>query len=157
MIQHVAVEGSSWAEIPRRFEAGTPAIGEAIALGTAIDYLTSLGMDNIKRYEEELFASAAEILRNVEGLHLVGPVNNGGKQSSILSFTLDGVHPHDLSTILDSFGVQIRAGHHCAMPLLRRLGIQSTARASIGVYSSIEDFQRLADGVREARKIFGVN
>jgi cysteine desulfurase/selenocysteine lyase len=154
MIAYVAVEGSSWAEVPRRFEAGTPAIGEAIALGTAIEFIQSLGRTQLRAYEDKIFDYGFDLLAREPHVKVYGPRNSGGEQVSILSFTVDGVHPHDISTILDSYNVQIRAGHHCAMPLLKRLGVQATARASIGAYSTKEDFDRLVVGIREGRKIF---
>ncbi len=159
MIHEVTLDGSTWAESPRKFEAGTPAIAEAIGLGEALAYVTALGRQELLDYESQLFEEAFELLSREPGVTLYGPAtsiqNERSKvQTSILPFTVEGVHPHDISTIADSFGVQIRAGHHCAMPALRRLGIQSTGRASIGAYTILEDFELLCEAIRRARKTF---
>ncbi len=154
MIAQVTVERSTWAEIPARFEAGTPAIGEAVALGTAIEFLRGILGEELHRHESEVIRYGYELLSREPGVTVHGPITRGGPQLSILSFSVDGVHPHDVSTVLDSFNVQIRAGHHCAMPLLKRLGLSATARASIGAYSTKEDFDRLVEGVREVRRLF---
>lgn len=153
MIEAVAVEGSTWAEPPHKFEAGTPAIGEAIALESALDFLDSVGREQVQRYEKDLFAQAFALMLAEPGVTLYGPATKGGEQAPIISFNVDKVHPHDLATIADGFNVQIRAGHHCAMPALKRLGLKSTARASIGVYSCLDDFKALLEAIRHARKI----
>ncbi|RIL04538.1 MAG: cysteine desulfurase CsdA, partial [Proteobacteria bacterium] len=131
MIQSVAIEGSTWAEAPQKFEAGTPAIGEAIALGAAVEFLRNLDLAAIEEYESALFHRAFEMLSSQVGVEVYGPAVKQGKQSSILSFNIKGIHPHDLSTVADTLNVYIRAGHHCAMPALKRLGVHSTARASL--------------------------
>jgi cysteine desulfurase/selenocysteine lyase len=164
MIQTVTVNGSTWADVPQRFEAGTPAIAEAIALGAAVDMLTSIGWQAIQAHERELFDAAWQLLSQESGVSLYGPrtaraAGDSGKslqdQASILPFNVEGVHPHDLSSIADDSNVQIRAGHHCAMPALARLGLQSTARASIGIYSERADFEQLIEAIRKAKRIFG--
>ena len=154
MISTVSVEGSTWAEPPQKFEAGTPAIAEVIALGTAVEFLQSIGLSVIEEYERQLFEEAFEQLRAEPGVTLYGPGPAGRAQASILSFTVKGVHPHDLATIADSYNVQIRAGHHCAQPAMRHLGVPSTARASLGVYSCRQDIEALLQAIRHARKLF---
>ncbi len=154
MIERVSTLGSTYALAPRRFEAGTPAIGEAIALGEAVAFLSELGFERVAQHESTLLHHGFELLRAEEGVTLHGPMTNGGHQASILAFSVDGVHPHDLATVADEFGVQIRAGHHCAMPALERLGLPATARASLGVYSDRGDFPPLLEAIRKARKMF---
>lgn len=153
MIEQVTMECSTWAEVPRRFEAGTPAIAEVIGLSAAIEFVESIGVSKIKKFEQELFAQALELLLKEDGVTLYGPCNPD-VHSSIISLNVNGVHPHDLSTIADSFNVQIRSGHHCAMPAMRALGLHGTARASIGLYSDISDFERLIEAIRRAKKLF---
>ena len=154
MIENVTLHGSTFAEPPQRFEAGTPAIAEAIALGRAIEYVQKLGLENILAHEEALFSKAWEMLKQEQGIILYGPANNGGKQSSIISFNLEGIHPFDFGTVADDFNVQIRVGHHCAMPAMERFNISATARLSLGVYSDVEDIEQLLEAIRYARKIF---
>jgi cysteine desulfurase / selenocysteine lyase len=158
MISNVSIEGSTWAEFPQKFEAGTPPIAEAIALGSAVDFVSSVGLSAIEQHERELFIQAWELLSKEEGVVLYGAAKkhgtSSGKQVSIIPFNVTGIHPHDVSTIVDSLNVQIRAGHHCAMPALKRLGLESSARASIGMYNQIEDFQVLVEGIRKAKKMF---
>ncbi|MCB0339362.1 MAG: cysteine desulfurase [Bdellovibrionales bacterium] len=155
MIETVSTEGSTWAKGVRKFEAGTPPIAEAIALGTAIDFISAIGFDRIIAHESNLFKKAYSLLSSEPGVTVYGPASGGGLQASILSFSVDGIHPHDLATIADSFNVQIRAGHHCAMPAMKALGLRSTARASIGLYSDIYDFERLIEAIRHSRKLLG--
>lgn len=164
MIQTVTVQGSTWADVPQKFEAGTPAIAEAIALGTAVDVLTAIGWEAIQSHERELFETSWELLSREPGVSLYGPrtatreaSDASHVQGSIIPFNVEGVHPHDLSSIADDSNVQIRAGHHCAMPALKRLGLQSTARASIGLYSELSDFEQLIEAIRKARKILNRN
>lgn len=154
MIQEVTVSGSTWAEIPRRFEAGTPPIAEAIGLGAAITFIEDLGIANIAQYEGRVFNYGFGLLSKEMGVTVYGPALSGKAQAPIIPFTIAGVHPHDMATIADKFNVQIRAGHHCAMPLMRHLKIQATARASIGVYSEESDFDALVQAIREARRVF---
>lgn len=155
MISQVTVDGSTWAEPPRKFEAGTPPIAEAIGLGRALEFVNSINIDKIKKYESSLFQAAFELMRREPGVSVYGPALIGKDQAGIISFNIAGVHPHDVATVADSFNVQLRAGHHCAMPLLKRMGLQSTARASLGVYSDISDFEVLLEAIRKARKMFG--
>jgi len=154
MIRTVTTEGSTFAEFAQKFEAGTPAIAEAIAFGEAVDFLEELGVENIQKHEDNLFKQAFELLRKEAGVTLYGPALKGGAQASIISFNVDKIHPHDLSTVADEFNVQFRSGHHCAMPTLKRLGIPSSARISLGVYSDAQDFAALLEAIRHARKMF---
>lgn len=154
MIQSVTCSGSSWADPPHCFEAGTPPVAEAIGLGAAVDFLSAIGMERIERHERRLFEYAFSRLSAESGVTIYGPRLSGGAQAGILSFNVNGVHPHDLSTVADTLNVQIRAGHHCAMPLLEKLGIHFSARLSLGVYSIEDDIDRLVEAIRKARKTF---
>jgi cysteine desulfurase/selenocysteine lyase len=156
MIDRVAFEGTTFAPPPQRFEAGTPAIIEAIGLAAAIDYVESIGLEAIHAHEARLVESLRSELRALNSVRLFGPDNSAG----IVSFALDGVHPHDLGTILDEgrgdFGpVAIRAGHHCAQPLMAHLGVPATARASFGLYNDESDLAALLAGIERTRRIFG--
>jgi len=152
MIDRVTIETSTYADPPQRFEAGTPPIVETIGLGAAIDYVQSIGMDRIRDHERDLLTYAHQRLSAVEGLELVGTAPG---KSGVVSFVMDCAHAHDISTIVDRKGIAVRAGHHCAQPLMDFLGHSSTARASVGVYSRREDFDALADALETVRKIFG--
>jgi cysteine desulfurase/selenocysteine lyase len=151
MIGTVALEGTTWAEIPMKFEAGTPPIAEALGLAEAISFVDSLGTDLIVAHEAELLALATERLTAIPGVRLIGTAAN---RASVISFTLEGVHPHDLGTVLDEAGIAIRAGHHCAQPLMRRFGVPATARASFSVYNTAEDVEALGRGIERARTLF---
>ena len=151
MIEKVAFEGTTYAPPPQRFEAGTPMITEAIALHAAIDYLDALGPDRLFEHEAGLAARLREELRKLNAVTLFGPEESAG----IVSFALEGVHPHDLGTILDEENVAIRAGHHCAQPLMDHLGVPATARASFGLYSDESDIDALMRGIERTRRIFG--
>ncbi len=153
MIKVVELEQSTYADLPARFEAGTPAIGEAIALGAACDYLSEIGMEAIHGHELELLAYALERLSAVEGLTLFGP-RSVEQRGAAVSFTLDGVHPHDVAAILDGENVAVRAGHHCTQPLHRQLDVPATTRASFYIYNTHEDVDRLAAGLEKARRMF---
>jgi cysteine desulfurase/selenocysteine lyase len=155
MISDVTLHDATWAAIPHRFEAGTPPIIEAVGLHAAIDYLDSIGMDKVLEHDRELTGVALERLGDVPGLHIQGPTtleDRGG----VVSMSMDGVHAHDLATILDEQGVAVRSGHHCAKPLMRRLGVAATARASFYVYNTEEDVDALVGGLRRAGELFGV-
>jgi cysteine desulfurase / selenocysteine lyase len=154
MIKRVGDQESSYAEPPARFEAGTSAIAEAIGLGAAVDFLSEIGMDEVRAHGREIAAYALERLREVEGVTLYGPADVDVR-GSVVAFNLDGVHPHDVSEILGREGVCIRAGHHCAQPLMRRLGVQATSRASFAVHSTREDVDRLIDALGSVRGVFG--
>ncbi len=154
MISSVSTEKTTWADAPQRFEAGTPPIAEVLGLAAAVEFVRQLGMAQIEDYEEKLLYAAMERLAREKAITLYGPALHGGEQKGIISFTIDGVHPHDFSTIADTFNVQLRAGHHCAMPLLKRLGLQSTARISFGLYSIMDDVEALCEAVHFAQKKF---
>ena len=157
MIADVFLDRSTYADLPHKFEAGTPAIGEAIALGAAVDYLTNLGMDKIHAYEEELTAYLFRQLETIPELRLYGPKPqaDGSGRAALASFTAGEVHPHDLSTILDQAGVAIRAGHHCTQPLHRYIKAQSTARASLYFYNTPEEIDVFVATLKEAVEFFG--
>jgi cysteine desulfurase/selenocysteine lyase len=155
MISDVTLHTATWATIPHRFEAGTPPIIEAVGLHAAIDYLDSIGMDRVFKHDQELTAIALERLGDVPGLTIQGPMdleNRGG----VISMTMEGVHAHDLATILDEQNVAVRAGHHCAKPLMRRMGVTATSRASFYVYNEESDIDALIAGLRTAGDLFGV-
>ncbi len=154
MISYVSTEGSGWAEVPQRFEAGTPAFPEAIALGAAVDFLARFDRDDILAHEAALVSEAYEMLSEEEGVTLYGPGAHSGKQLAVVSFSIDSVHPHDFATIADTHNIQVRAGNHCAMPTLRRLGVQATVRLSFGLYSCSADLSAVRSAIREARKLF---
>ena len=152
MIKVVTFEKTTYNELPYRFEAGTPHIAGAIGLAAGLDYIARLGLDRIAAYEHELLAHGTELLSAIPGLPLIGTAR---RQAAVLSFVLDGVHAHDLGTILDHQGVAIRAGHHCAMPVMERFGVPATARASLAFYNTRAELQTLAGAIHEAREIFG--
>jgi cysteine desulfurase/selenocysteine lyase len=151
MIDRVTFERTTYAPPPARFEAGTPAIIEAIGFAAAIDYVEAIGIEAISAHEMALTAQAREALRRMNSVTVFGPEQSAG----IVSFALDGVHPHDLGTILDEEGVAIRAGHHCAQPLMDWLGVPATARASFGIYSDEDDIAALLRGIERTKRIFG--
>jgi len=150
MIGTVAMEGSTWAPLPAKFEAGTPHIAGAVGLHTAIDFLAGLDPAAVAAHEHELLAYATALVGSMPGVRLVGTAR---EKASVLSFTVDGVHPHDLGTVLDDQGICIRAGHHCAQPLMRRFGLVATARASFSIYNNREDVDALAAGVEQAKEM----
>jgi cysteine desulfurase/selenocysteine lyase len=151
MIDRVTIEHSTYADPPVRFEAGTPPIAEVIALGAAVDYVSNIGMEAIRSHEQDILSYAHQRLSAVEGLQLIGTAPG---KSGVVSFTMDCAHPHDISTIIDNNGVAIRAGHHCAQPLMDRLDLPSTARASVGVYTTRAEFDVLAESLEKVRRIF---
>ncbi len=151
MIRTVSFEGTSFADLPTKFEAGTPPIVQAIGLGAAIDYLNGVGFERIAAHEADLLAYATERLEAVEGITIVGKAE---RKASILSFTLDGIHPHDIGTLVDRYGVAVRAGHHCAQPLMQRYDLPATARASFGLYNSRAEADRLAEALEQVKRIF---
>lgn len=156
MISDVTLHDATWAAIPHRFEAGTPPIIEAVGLHAAIDYLDSVGMDNIFEHDQELTAIALERLGDVPGITVQGP-KDLDRRGGVVSMTMEGIHAHDLATILDEQNVAVRAGHHCAKPLMRCLGVAATARASFYVYNEESDIDALVSGLRRARELFGQN
>jgi cysteine desulfurase/selenocysteine lyase len=152
MIRSVKLDTTTWGQVPAKFEAGTQPIAEAVGFGAAVDYLTEIGLDAIEEHERALAAQAMERLGEIPGIHLYGPPPE--RRAGIVSFNLDGVHPHDVAQILDMRGVAIRAGHHCCQPLMAKLGVAATNRASFYLYSLPEEVDRLVEGVEEARGIF---
>ncbi|HSE68844.1 MAG TPA: cysteine desulfurase [Gemmatimonadales bacterium] len=152
MIERVAFEGTTFAPPPARFEAGTPPIAQAVGLGVAIDYLKAISGESLARHEQELLSYATARVGEVPGIRLIGTAKD---RVSVLSFSVEGVHPHDVGTVLDARGVAVRAGHHCAQPLMRRFGVQGTVRASFGLYNRREEVDALVAALGEVRKVFG--
>jgi cysteine desulfurase/selenocysteine lyase len=152
MIREVKMSGSKWNTLPYKFEAGTPAIAEAIGLGAAVDYLSGLGMEWVHAQEQALVRYAYDRLSQIEGLRIVGPKQRGG----LVAFTFNDIHPHDLSAILDQDGIAVRAGHHCAMPIHDRLGIVATTRASFYFYNTADEVDQLCVGLEKATEIFAL-
>ncbi len=155
MIRKVTKEGTTFADPPARFEAGTPAIAQAIGMAAAIRWLDAVGMDAVLDHERSITAYALDRLATVPGLRVFGPPP-GPERIGPVSFELDGIHAHDVSEILDRHGVAVRAGHHCAQPLMERLGVSATARASFGIYTTEAEIDRLVEGLHDARKVFGL-
>ena len=151
MIASVSFEKTTYAPLPAKFEAGTPAIAQAAGLAAAIDYVNSIGLDRIKAYEDELLAYATTRLNQLEGLRIIGTT---AKKASVVSFVLDYAHPHDIAQIFDSAGVSIRAGHHCAQPLMQHFGVPATARASFGMYNTKAEIDALVAAVRKVEEMF---
>ena len=154
MIEYVGDERTTWNVLPHKFEAGTPNVGDAVGLAAACDYLAAIGMDKVREHERRVTVFATSRLGKVAGVRILGP--SPDQRSGVVSFTVDGIHPHDLATILDEDGVCIRAGHHCAQPLMRRLDVPATARASFYVYNDEADIDALVAAVERAREVFGV-
>jgi cysteine desulfurase/selenocysteine lyase len=152
MILSVGIEHSTYNELPWRFEAGTPNISGAVGLGAALEYLQSLGVEAVAAHEHALLQLATERLAALPGVRLIGTASH---KAAVLSFTMDGVHPHDIGTVLDSEGIAIRTGHHCAMPIMERFGLAATARASFGCYNNAEDVEQLVEGLKKVRQVFG--
>ncbi len=153
MIEYVGDEHSTWNVLPHKFEAGTPNVADAIGLAAACAYLERVGMANVRRHEQQLTALASERLSAISGVRVYGPP--AAERSGVVSFTVGDIHPHDLATILDETGVCVRAGHHCAQPLMRRLDVPATARASFYIYNTEADVDALVAGVEHAREVFG--
>jgi len=152
MIRKVTFEKSEYNKLPYKFEAGTPSIADVVGLGAAIDYLNAIGMDSIAAYEAELLDYATEQARKIKGLRIIGEAEHKG---AILSFVLDNIHPHDIGTMLDSLGIAIRAGHHCAMPVMDFYGVPATARASFAMYNTRAEIDVLMQGIESLIKVFG--
>ncbi|EAE2472031.1 cysteine desulfurase [Listeria innocua] len=155
MIDFVELYDSTWKELPWKFEAGTPIIGGAIALGAAIDYLAEVGLANIHAHEQALASYAIEEMSKIEGITIYGP-KDASKRCGLVTFNLEGAHPHDIATILDEDGIAIRAGHHCAQPLMKWLDVSSTARASFYIYNTKEEIDALIDGLKLTKEYFGL-
>ncbi len=151
MIRLVTFEKTLYNDLPYKFEAGTPNIAGAIGLGAALDYVTAIGLDRISEYEHELLVYGTEALSGVEGLRIIGTAK---EKAAVLSFVLEGVHPHDIATILDRRGVAVRAGHHCAQPVMQRFGVPATSRASLAFYNTRQEIDALVQGLATAKEIF---
>ena len=151
MIRVVTMEKTSYNELPYKFEAGTPNIAGIVGLGTAIDYVNTIGLENISNYEHELLVYAEKKLLEIDGVKIIGTAKN---KAAVISFVLDGIHPHDVGTILDSEGVAIRAGHHCTQPIMQRFGIPATARASFSFYNTMEEVDQLALAIKKVFEVF---
>jgi cysteine desulfurase/selenocysteine lyase len=154
MIRKVELERTSWNDLPWKFEAGTPAIAECIALGAAVDYLESVGMEAIHEHEQAMVEYGYALLSEIDGVTQYGPPS--GSRAGILSFNVDDVHPHDVAQILDSEGICVRAGHHCTQPLMRRFGLTATTRASVYLYNGPDDLDALAAGILKVKRTFGI-
>jgi cysteine desulfurase/selenocysteine lyase len=152
MIKSVSFEKTVYNDLPYKFEAGTPHIAGAIGLGVALEYLEGLGLDHVAAYEHELLAHCTERLARIPGLTLIGTAR---EKASVLSFVVDGIHPHDVGTILDREGIAVRTGHHCAMPVMTRFEIAATTRASLAFYNTREEINALADALGRVREILG--
>ena len=154
MISKVSLTGTTWAEVPLKFEAGTPAIAEAAGLAAAIGYLEGIGMENVRAHERFLFERAWDRLEAIDGVRLLGPASPD-EHAAVISFVIDGIHPHDVATIFDRHGVAVRAGHHCAQPVMARYDLPATTRASFYVYNDVDDIERLADAIHATQHVFG--
>jgi cysteine desulfurase/selenocysteine lyase len=154
IIREVWLDRATWNDLPWRFEPGTPPIAQAVGLGAALDYLEALGRETVRRHDAQLVAEALARLEEVEDLEVYGP-RNAEIRAGVIAFNFPGVHPHDLSAALDAQGVAVRAGHHCAQPLMRRLGVVGTARASFFVHTGVDDVRALTEALRRAREQLG--
>jgi cysteine desulfurase/selenocysteine lyase len=152
MIRTVAANESTWTDLPWKFEAGTSQIAEAIGLGAAVDWIRAIGIDRIRAHEERLVATTLQRLAEIPGLTIHGPLD-ASERGALVSFALDGAHPHDIGEILGRDGICVRAGHHCAQPLMRKLGVPATTRASFAVHNSLADVERLAQGLDTVRSV----
>ncbi|MFO7193624.1 cysteine desulfurase [Thermocrispum sp.] len=155
MIETVTMERSTFAPPPQRFEAGVPMTSQAVGLGAAVDYLTKIGMGAVAEHEKQLTEAVLSALGEIDGVRIVGPTTADSRGAAV-SFVVDGIHPHDVGQVLDSLGIAVRVGHHCAWPLHRRMGIPASVRASFYLYNSVHEVEALAAGVREAQRFFGV-
>ena len=152
MIREVHIDSATWNDLPWKFEAGTPNIAGAIGMEVAVDYLQKIGMDKVHAQEQALIEYAMERLAEVPGLTMYGPP--AAERGGLVAFTVEGIHPHDLASILDAYGVAVRAGHHCAQPVHEHFGISATARASFYIYNVPEEADALVNALMEARKLF---
>jgi cysteine desulfurase/selenocysteine lyase len=151
MISSVTFEKSTWNVLPYKFEAGTPNIAGAIGLGTAVDYLSAIGIDRVTAHEEDLLAYATRTLSAIPGLTIIG---TAPEKIGVLSFVLEGIHPHDVGTVLDQEGIAIRTGHHCAQPVMEFFGVPATARASLALYNTRDEIDALAEGIQKVLRMF---
>jgi cysteine desulfurase/selenocysteine lyase len=152
MIRTVTFEKTTYNEVPYKFEAGTPNIAGGIGMGAALDYVTNLGLDRIAAYEHELLVYGTQLLSRIPGLRMIGTAR---EKAAVLSFVIDGIHPHDIGTVLDRMGIAVRTGHHCAQPVMDWFGIPATTRASLAFYNTTSELDALADGLRKVKEVFG--
>jgi cysteine desulfurase/selenocysteine lyase len=152
MIRTVTFEKTTYNEVPYKFEAGTPNIAGGIGMGAAFDYVTNLGLDRIAAYEHELLVYGTQLLSRIPGLRMIGTAR---EKAAVLSFVIDGIHPHDIGTVLDRMGIAVRTGHHCAQPVMDWFGIPATTRASLAFYNTTSELDALADGLRKVKEVFG--
>ena len=155
MISVVGMEESTWADVPHKFEAGTPNIAGAVGFGAAVDYLEDVGREAIRAHEVKLTAHALERMAELPWVRVFGPAEAEAR-SGVVAFEIEGAHPHDVATILDSEGIAIRAGHHCTQPLMRRLGVSATSRASFYIYNTEAEIDRMVDALHMVNDIFGI-
>lgn len=151
MISSVTFEKTTYNEIPYKFEAGTPPIAAAIGFGAAIDYLSNIGLDSIARYEHELLTYATERISMIPGVKIIG---NSSSKVAVISFTMEGIHPHDVGTLLNQEGIAVRTGHHCAQPIMQRFNIPATSRASFAFYNTKDEADALIEGIQTVKKVF---
>jgi cysteine desulfurase / selenocysteine lyase len=156
MIESVTMSEATWAPAPRKFEAGVPNMAGAVGLGAALQYLTQLGMDNVHAWEMELTHYALQKIAAIPGVKIIGP-STADQRGAVLSFTVDGIHPHDVGQVLDQYGIAVRTGHHCAWPLMKKYGIAGTTRASFYIYNTLDDVDTLVDAIISAQEYFKVN
>jgi cysteine desulfurase / selenocysteine lyase len=154
MIENVTMTDATWAEAPRRFEAGVPNMAQVVGLAAGLKYLQTIGLSAIHEHEAVLTSYLLGELNKIEGVNIVGP-QDVGKRGGLVSFTVTGIHPHDLGQYLDSLGIAVRTGHHCAWPLTRALGVPATTRASLYLYNDYADLDALVTGIKDAKKYFG--
>ena len=155
MIETVTMTDATWARAPRKFEAGVPNMAGAVGLGAALEYLTSLGMENVHAWEMELTQYALDKISNMPGVKVIGPLD-AVDRGAVISFTVEGIHPHDVGQVLDQHGIAVRTGHHCAWPLMKKFGIAGTTRASFYIYNTLEDIDNLVVGIKSAQEFFKV-
>ncbi len=155
MIETVTMTDATWARAPRKFEAGVPNMAGAVGLGAALEYLTSLGMENVHAWEMELTQYALDKISNMPGVKVIGPLDTVDR-GAVISFTVEGAHPHDVGQVLDQHGIAVRTGHHCAWPLMKKFGIAGTTRASFYIYNTLEDIDNLVVGIKSAQEFFKV-
>ncbi len=151
MIRSVTFEKTTFNDLPYKFEAGTPDIAGGIGLGAAVDYVSHVGLDSIAAYEHELLLYGTEALAGIPGLRIIGTAK---EKAAVLSFVVEGIHPHDIGTVLDRMGIAVRTGHHCAQPLMDRFQVPATTRASLAFYNTTAEIDALANGLRKAKEIF---
>jgi cysteine desulfurase/selenocysteine lyase len=149
------MESATWTSAPRKFEAGVPNMAQAVGLSAAVDYLNNVGMDNVVKHEHELTKNLLSGLASISGVDVIGPLDLKDR-GGVVSFTVDGVHPHDVGQVLDQYGIAVRTGHHCAWPLMRKLNLVGTTRASFHIYNNIDDINQLISGIEKVKSYFKV-